>query len=162
MVEENIVSMRKSLQKLLKAKSLQSSSPAGFASCLKMEPMTLEDAHGNLIPIPIDLMGSWEVSVVTIRRDYTSQVANFKKEFENILTSHFRTLLARGKVLRREYATEDSATRSTFSRSQPWSTFSKPGRKIDMSMIFRNAGNTVVCPKCNAISKENEGYLVEW
>ena len=54
--------MRKSLESLLPAKLLQSSSPTSFASCWKQEPLTLEDAHDKLITILLELVVSWEVS----------------------------------------------------------------------------------------------------
>lgn len=91
-----------------------------------------------------------------------AHTANLIKMLEDVLISHFRTLPGSRKVLKREYSIEDSATQCNFSRDQPWPFFSRPGRKIDMSMIFKNIGNTVVCPKCNTISKEKKGVLVKW
>jgi hypothetical protein len=88
--------------------------------------------------------------------------------FEYILLNHFKSLAERKlpgsrKVQNREYAIEDTSTRVPFSRKRSWDSFCRPGRKIDMSMIFKNNRETsVVCPKCNTISKEKKGVLVEW
>jgi hypothetical protein len=83
--------------------------------------------------------------------------------FEDILVSRFRSLPGSKKVLRGEYAIEDSSTRITVTKEQPWSTFSKPGLKVDMSMIFKDFGKPdVVCPKCDTASKEKKGILVQW
>jgi hypothetical protein len=88
--------------------------------------------------------------------------------FDDILLNHFETLAerklpGRKKVQDREYAIEDAFTRVPFSREQSWDSFSQPGRKIEMSMIFKNINDTrVVCPKCNSVSNEKKGVLVEW
>jgi len=33
----------------------------GFASCWETEPMALEDVHGKVFPIPLELVMSWEL-----------------------------------------------------------------------------------------------------
>jgi len=122
--------------------------------------MTLEDAHGNLLPLPIELVVSWEV-----RRIPQSLIwgTNMSQMLDSILVSHFQALPGEKKVQNREFAIEDSETRGLLTRKDPWIAFSKPGRKIDMSMIFKDTGKTsVVCPKCDTISKENKGVQVEW
>jgi hypothetical protein len=82
---------------------------------------------------------------------------------DSILLSHFKTLPGEKKVQKREFEIEDSVTRRTLTRKRAWSEVSYPGRKIDMSMIFKDVGKTsVVCPKCDTISKEEKGVQVEW
>jgi len=67
------------------------------------------------------------------------------------------------KVAKREYAIKDSATSTTFSRDRPWAVLCKAGLKVDMSMIFNDKNKTSVeCPRCNTISKEQKGMMVEW
>ncbi|KAH8747111.1 hypothetical protein F5882DRAFT_422542 [Hyaloscypha sp. PMI_1271] len=147
-LEKMIINMRKSASNILSSVGEQSRGPAGFAAVWKSEPMILEDAHGYVLAIPLEVVVSWKV-------------------FENILLNHFKSLAERKlpgsrKVQNREYAIEDTSTRVPFSRKRSWDSFCRPGRKIDMSMIFKNNRETsVVCPKCNTISKEKKGVLVE-
>ncbi|KAF4635081.1 hypothetical protein G7Y89_g3007 [Cudoniella acicularis] len=142
MCDENIIRVKKtigSLEDILVHLARQINSPMGFASSWKQQPMILEDAHGTFLTIPLD--------VVT---------------FDNVLETHFRFLPGTKKVAKREYTIEDSATCMEFSRACPWSTFCKPGMRIDMSMVFKDRSKTsAVCPKCNTISNEKRGVMVE-
>lgn len=54
-------------------------------------------------------------------------------------------------------------TRARLERDRPFSCFSKPGLRIDMSMVFNDKSKTsVVCPKCDTISNEKKGRFIEW
>ena len=45
----------------------------------------------------------------------------------------------------------------------PLELFRKAGLRIDMSMVFVDRNMTsVVCPKCDTISNEEKGVMVEW
>jgi hypothetical protein len=82
---------------------------------------------------------------------------------DSILLGHFRAVIGEKKVQKREFEIEDSMTRSTLSRKMPWSQVCRPGRKIEMSMTFKDVGkNSVICPKCDTISKEKKGIQIEW
>ncbi|PMD42379.1 hypothetical protein L207DRAFT_310323 [Hyaloscypha variabilis F] len=143
-LEASFTQMRKTLERVMTSVHVQTARPTGFASCWKQAPMTLEDAHGELLPLPLELVVSWEM-------------------LDSILLAHFRTLDGEKKVQKREFQIEDSMTGDALSRKNPWSQICKPGRKIDMSMIFKDVGKTsVVCPGCNTISKEKMGIQVEW
>jgi hypothetical protein len=49
------------------------------------------------------------------------------------------------------------------SRDKPFSSFSKPGSRIEMSMIFKDESKIdVICPKCDTISSEKKGPFIEW
>lgn len=90
-------------------------------------------------------------------------VADHLKTFEELLQYFYKEGPGVKKVQRREYEIEDGRTRTALSRSQPWSFFAMPGRKVDMSMIFKDKSKTsVVCPKCDTISHEKKGILIEW
>ncbi|KAE8449875.1 hypothetical protein EG329_007352 [Mollisiaceae sp. DMI_Dod_QoI] len=141
--EETICELRKCIEEIESRKN----APSGFAACWKQEPITLEDALGRLLLIPLDIVVSWE-------------------SFEGHLESFFRACPGSKKVQNREYAIEDGVTRTAFSRSQPWSLFSAPGRKVEMSMIFKGRSKdsnktSVVCPKCDTISHEKKGALIK-
>ncbi|KIN03095.1 hypothetical protein OIDMADRAFT_27555 [Oidiodendron maius Zn] len=139
-LEQTIHAWRKNTEEIEKRRN----TPSGFASCWKQDPMTLEDALGRLFMIPLDIVVSWET-------------------FEEHLESLFQICPGAKKVQRREYAIEDGLTRTAFSRSRPWSLFSRPGRMVEMSMIFKGRSNArVVCPTCNTISQEKKGTLIKW
>jgi hypothetical protein len=83
--------------------------------------------------------------------------------FDNILLAHFRTLTGERKIQKGEFEIEDSISGSTLTRTSPWSQICKPGRKIDMSMIFKDIDKTSInCPRCDTLSKEKKGVQVEW
>ena len=47
--------------------SLQQSTPRGLGTAWQQEPVTLEDALGFRIPIPLELVNSWEVRITNIK-----------------------------------------------------------------------------------------------
>ena len=61
-LEKMIIHMRKSTSNILSSTGEQSRGPAGFAAIWKSKPMILEDAHGNFLAIPLEVVVSWEVS----------------------------------------------------------------------------------------------------
>ena len=61
-LEASFTQMRKTLERVMTSVHVQTARPTGFASCWKQAPMTLEDAHGELLPHPLELVVSWEVS----------------------------------------------------------------------------------------------------
>lgn len=160
-----IINMRKSASNILSSVVEQSRGPAGFAAIWKLEPMILEDAHGNVLAIPLEVVVSWEVS---FGLEHLTRPRSFPLGIRMYTAQPLQTLAGRKlpgsrKVQNREYVIEDTSTRVPFSRKRSWGSFCRPGRKIDMSMIFKNNGGTsVVCPKCNTMSKEKKGVLIEW
>jgi len=50
-----------SLESILASIALQINPPAGFACCWKQQPMMLEDAYGMFVPIPLDIVTTWQV-----------------------------------------------------------------------------------------------------
>lgn len=61
-LEKMIINMRKSASNILSSIGEQSRGPAGFAAVWKSEPMILEDAHGYVLAIPLEVVVSWKVS----------------------------------------------------------------------------------------------------
>ncbi len=59
--EASITQMRKTIERVMTSVHVQTARPTGFASCWKQAPMTLEDAHGRLLLLPLELVVSWEV-----------------------------------------------------------------------------------------------------
>lgn len=57
-LEGNLQELREYVQRIESRRN----TPRGFASWWKKEPMTLEDALGRILPIPLDIVVSWEVS----------------------------------------------------------------------------------------------------
>lgn len=46
--------------------SLQQSAPRSLGTSWQQDPVTLEDALGFRIPIPLELIDSWEVSQISV------------------------------------------------------------------------------------------------
>lgn len=46
--------------------SLQQSTPRGLGECWQHDPVILEDALGFRIPIPLEIVTSWKVSITKI------------------------------------------------------------------------------------------------
>ncbi|PVH74770.1 hypothetical protein DL98DRAFT_519012 [Cadophora sp. DSE1049] len=112
----------------------------GLGTQWQNEPAVLEDAHGNRIRLPLELFTSWET-------------------LDTILSIHFKKLPGYRKVLRREFAIEDSVSGKTLNRDAEWSMSFRPGKKADMSMLFQTAGAAASCPGCKTAV---EGSTKEW
>jgi len=155
-IEESLLELKKyvgGVERIETRKNAQN----GFAACWKKDPIILEDALGRLLLIPLDIVVSWEVHI-NLKRLWTfSSLANWLQAFEEHLGSFFQVCPGAKKVQKREYAIEDGLIRVAFSKSQPWSLFSTPGRKVEMSMIFKEKSkSSVECARCNTISDEQK------
>ncbi|ORY18387.1 hypothetical protein BCR34DRAFT_554139 [Clohesyomyces aquaticus] len=95
------------------------------------KPAVFEDAHGRLFPIHLQWTDSWEA-------------------FEDILRCKFKNVPGLGKVLRGEYILRDSySATDVVVRSRPFEHIFRPGRRIDMSVIFQFWNCELrLCPRC--------------
>ncbi|KAF4633139.1 hypothetical protein G7Y89_g4976 [Cudoniella acicularis] len=113
----------------------QQTTPRGLGTHWQQAPVTLEDALGFLVPIPLELVNSW-------------------KMFDMILSERFEKHPGHWKVQRREYAIEGDATRRELSRPSEWSMCFRPGQKVDMSVLFsENDGSGNHCLRCRTKSE---------
>jgi len=82
---------------------------------------------------------------------------------ETILVKRFETSPGHTKVLRREYAIEDSATGRDFERKRDWNMCFRPGQKVDMSMTFPDAGrSSSSCPGCGKVAESLDNLQIKW
>ena len=56
--------------------SMAETTPRGLDTHWKQPPVTLEDALGNLIPIPLELVNSWHVGL-PLDNFYTPKAASY-------------------------------------------------------------------------------------
>lgn len=55
--------MKEIFEKSYESMTLHKSSPTGFAATWQQEPVILEDVLGRIVPLPLELVDSWDVSV---------------------------------------------------------------------------------------------------
>jgi len=60
-VKSIIVDIKGVLEMFKSQMSMAEATPRGLDTHWKQAPMTLEDALGNFIPIPLELVNSWDV-----------------------------------------------------------------------------------------------------
>lgn len=82
--------------------------------------------------------------------------------FEAILVICFERLPGKNKVIRREYAIEDSKSGRELSRDREWSMCFRPGLKVDMSMGFKQNQPATSCPSCQTESNAAETAAIQW
>jgi hypothetical protein len=82
--------------------------------------------------------------------------------FETILIKRFEKLRGRTKVLRKEYAIEDSRSGQELNRRREWSMLFRPGQKVDMSIIFKQSNTSTSCPGCQTESRAACDSVTEW
>jgi hypothetical protein len=77
----------------------------------------------------------------------------------------FRYLPGLKKVQNVEYAIQESRSKRRLDLTAPWDSIFLPGRKVDMSMVFRRPLISMSsCPGCqteNEIEDSNEGSEIQ-
>ena len=109
----------------------QQSIPQGIGGQWKQAPITLELATGKQIPLPLELVTSWEVLDVILSGLFKSHPA------------------AQEKIRRREFAIEEGDSGREVSRTWDLDMSFHAGQKVDMSMIFSDLdAKRNTCPGC--------------
>lgn len=111
----------------------------------------LEDALGRVFPVTLQFITCWDA-------------------LHAVLEINFRGLQGMKKVLKKEYALQDRATRKDIDLSQKWERVLLPGRWVNMSMIFNELAGTEqdgmtspdTCPGCQAKSNQPPGLEIIW
>jgi hypothetical protein len=123
---------------------LQTRVPREFEPCWIQEPLTLTDALGRVAPIQLELINSWHV-------------------LESVLTARFKNIPRERKVMQGEYALQDRGSLRDIQKSQAFEASFLPGRKVDMSMIFKQIHTLVrSCPGCLLETKEDNAVATTW
>ncbi|KAH8820125.1 hypothetical protein F5884DRAFT_744486 [Xylogone sp. PMI_703] len=112
----------------------QQAMPRGLGGCWKQAPVSLEDAMGFVIPIPLELVNPWDM-------------------FDTIIAKRFEKHPGHRKIQRGEFAIEEDSTGREVSRMLDLTMCLRPGQKIDTSVIFsKGDADSNHCPRCRAKS----------
>ncbi|KAI9687716.1 MAG: hypothetical protein M1822_001796 [Bathelium mastoideum] len=95
------------------------------------QPICFQDAHGRMLPIQMVWIDTWE-------------------HFETMLKWKFSDVPGLKKIERGEYVVCDTSGKKDIDRRQAIQSAFRPGRKIDMSMVFQRTLASQRCPKCEA------------
>ena len=125
-----IVEIRNALELFQNLVISQQSVPSGIDSHWKQAPITMELATGKQIPVPLELVTSWDI-------------------LDTILSELFKKHPAHDKIQRKEFAIEHGSTGREISREWAFDMAFRPGEKVDMAMTFVYIGLTYdKCPNC--------------
>ncbi|KAF1957422.1 hypothetical protein CC80DRAFT_592691 [Byssothecium circinans] len=109
----------------------------------RQQPVHFEDALGRISPFHVEFICSFEA-------------------FQAVLEVRFRDVHGFKKVKNMEYAMQDSKSKRAMDfRRKPWTSLFLPGRKVNMSMVFRNVPRQSMscCPGCGTENAVGEGEL---
>lgn len=96
----------------------------------RQQPTIFEDAHGRLTPFSVEFINSFAA-------------------FQAVLEVRFTHVPGLRKVKELEYAMQDTVSKKALDVSRPWESIFRPGRKVVMSMKFRQIKSTISsCPGC--------------
>lgn len=102
------------------------------------QPVIFEDAHGRITPVHVEFINSFEA-------------------FQAVLLTRFEHMPGLRKVRNLEYSMQDARSQEILDLSKPWESNFRPGRRLNMSMVFRILSEvTSSCPGC---STENSNLL---
>jgi hypothetical protein len=82
--------------------------------------------------------------------------------FETILVKRFEHLPGKDKVVRKEYAIEESRSGRELTRNREWSMCFRAGQKVDMSMVFKQKQPATTCPGCQAETQAADAAIIQW
>ncbi|PVH79347.1 hypothetical protein DL98DRAFT_589416 [Cadophora sp. DSE1049] len=117
--------------------------PRGLGTHWQQAPVTLEDALGFVIPIPLELVNTWEM-------------------FDMIISKRFEKHVGHTKIQRREYAIEEGSTGREVNRASDWYSSFHPGQKVEMSVLFSDVDdNGNYCPRCRTKSAASTEIKVQ-
>lgn len=123
---------------------LQTRVPREFEPCWIQEPLVLTDALGRVAPVHLELINSWEV-------------------LESVLAARFRNIPGEQKVRKKEYVLSDRGSQQDIERNDSFITCFLPGRRIDMSMVFKQVSSSkATCPACKMVSAEEGSVATTW
>lgn len=123
---------------------LQTRVPREFEPCWIQEPLILTDALGRIAPIHLELINSWDV-------------------WESVLEARFRNLPGERKIKRKEYALQDRFSQLDIEMSASFESCFLPGRRVDMSMVFRQGiSPSACCPGCGMEACRENTMAAAW
>ncbi|KAF2660235.1 hypothetical protein K491DRAFT_774980 [Lophiostoma macrostomum CBS 122681] len=98
------------------------------------QPVTFQDAHGRFFPFFLQTINTWD-------------------GFEEMLKRQFASVPGRRKIELGEYALRDKWSSRDLERSQLFQMCFRPGRSVEMSMVFHQPFHQTyippdMCPRC--------------
>lgn len=103
----------------------------------RQQPIVFEDAHGRIAPFHVEFINTFAV-------------------FQAVLEARFQDVPGLKKVKSFEYALQDLATRRKIDVTKSWESIFRPGRRVNMSMVFSQyQAQSSLCPGC---SSENVAF----
>ena len=113
----------------------------------RQQPISFEDAHGRIAPFHIEFINSFEA-------------------FQAVIEVRFRHVPGLKKVQNIQYVIHDLSSKRKLDLTAPWDSVFLPGRKVNMSMVFRRPQTSMSsCPGClteNEIDDSNKGSEIKW
>ena len=113
----------------------------------RQQPIYFEDAHGRIAPFHIEFINSFDA-------------------FQAVMEVRFRHVPGLKKVQNVEYTIQESSSKRKLDLTAPWDSIFLPGRKVNMSMVFRRPLMSMSsCPGCrteNEIEDGNEESEIQW
>ncbi|KAH0544784.1 hypothetical protein FGG08_001151 [Glutinoglossum americanum] len=98
----------------------------------RQQPVLFEDAHGRVAPFHIEFI-------------------NCREAFEAVIEVRFRHVPGLRKFKAGEYVMQESHTNREINLAAPWDSVFLPGRKVNMSMVFKKTKIPhSICPGCHS------------
>lgn len=120
------------------------------ASCPQMptqvlleKPVIFEDAHGRILPLQMTWVDTWD-------------------HFETMLKWKFSDVPGLLNVEEGLYVLADTFSKKEIYKDSPIRTVFRPGRSINMSMIFHMSLDAQHCPKCKSVVVESGSIDNHW
>ena len=138
---------------------LQTRIPTALGRCWKRAPVTLEDALGRLVPIPLELINSYKVEAAVP----APLILLMAKVLESILEVRVRQMPGYYKVKKREYTFRANSLDRDVQQSSAFDSCFLPRQHINMSMVFDNKLSSITtCPGCNHLSGGSSSSEIRW
>lgn len=113
----------------------------------RQQPIVFEDAHGRIAPFHVEFINTFAA-------------------FQAVLEARFQDVPGLKKVKSLEYALQDLATRRKIDVTKSWESIFRPGRRVNMSMVFSQyQAQSSLCPGCssaNVILGDDENNDIQW
>ncbi|KAI9689283.1 MAG: hypothetical protein M1820_010167 [Bogoriella megaspora] len=106
-------------------------------------PVQFQDAHGRCLPLQMIWVDTWE-------------------HFETMLRWKFTGMPGLKKIEHGEYVLSDQFGKRDVDRKQSIHAVFRPGRRIDMSMLFELSIEPKHCPKCDCEVVESSDFHNHW
>lgn len=103
------------------------------------QPVIFEDAHGRITPVHVEFVNSFDA-------------------FQAVLVTRFQNMPGLRMVRNLQYSMQDARSQEILDLSKPWGNNFRPGRRLNMSMVFQLVHYRIsACPGCLMESFNHQG-----